>query len=227
MLSEVSGTSSLSYADNLTKTTVHSGLICTSQLGFGVRDCQSVADEGAGGTTGFPIMMCSSSFEASAVINVMVPTFNGVQMTIRAPMHELRWRSSDREVQHTENGSAQNSNNRSSSREKHREAGHLSKGSVAAIGTSVSLAVLALFVIAILVFRKRMRSSRRSAQIDFVASRGSTLPEVYRDADTARQPEKIELLQSPQPLREHPATPIEAAPRYEAEDTSPAARASP
>lgn len=187
---------------------------------------QSVAGPGAGYSVPIMVMMCSNDYQGSVVFSLNIPTTNSFEFTIRAPMHELRWQSSDREPHRTKDGSTPSSDNSSSVKEKTRQADYLSNSSIAAISSCVSFAVLALIVIAVLVFRKRMQSSRHSAQMEFVASRGSTLPEAYHDTDTANQPEKIALLHSPQPLRESLTTPIEAAPRYEAEDTSAAARTS-
>lgn len=164
--------------------------------------------------------MCASGYTESSYISVTIPSTTDFEFTLSAPMHEIRWRSSDKGVDKTKHvgTSSEYIGHR------HHATGHLSSGSIAAISVCVTLAMLALIVIAVLLFRRRMQRSRMSAQMELVAVQQSALPEVYTDADKAKQLGDIGPLQSVQSPSSFQELPKEAAPRYEAEDTSPLAR---
>lgn len=136
-------------------------------------------------------------------------------------MYEIRWKSSDRLRSKSKPPKTSTSGAR---KEKSHTHHHLSAGKIAAISVCVPLACLAIIGLAALLFRRRMRHSRESAQVTFTAARQSTLPEVY-DAPTeeTKLPERSEELGSPVLEPEQPTSfaLIEASPLYEAEDTSP------
>lgn len=164
--------------------------------------------------------MCANQYVDSSQVVVVIPSTTEFDFTLRAPMPEIRWRSSDRQSSETQRGNV--SGGRGG--ERYQSAKPLSTGATAAIGVCVPLAIFALTGIATFFFRRRMKRSRQSAQVELAAAQQSTLPEVYNVQDSANHVEKTGPLLSPCSEMESFAVPIEAAPRYEAEDTSPPTR---
>ena len=161
------------------------------------------------------INMCSSSWSSSTYAPVTIPLTTDFQFTFRAPMHEIRWKGSDKTEEATRRQSATETSNVNRSH----SSTHLSTGATAAIGVCVPLAILAFIGIAAFLLRRRMKQSRQSAQVELVATQGTTLPEVFVEGEQGGHPEKFESLRSPRsPLEPYLAT-TEAAPRYEAEGT--------
>lgn len=131
-------------------------------------------------------------------------------------MHEIRWRSSDLRAFATQPGNA----SAAGGGETHHGAKPISTGSVIVIGVCVPLVILTLIGFAALVFRRRMKRARISAQVELTATQQSTLPEVYTDADRATQPDKAGAIEAARSGQFSPTSPTEAAPLYEADGSN-------